>query len=229
MKRVIVFDVDNTLAAVGKGMLDEDILLLKELEDQGNTIAVCSGKPSYYLCGFMRQIGLKHPVLIGENGSTIQFGVDLPPKNYYIQSYSQEAGETIRFFKEKIREKIPKMFFQPNEICLTPFPADRKEYDLIGQCLEEYKDHVKDVTVYPQSDCYDIVPNGISKGSGLELLCRILGEEKEDLTAVGDGINDYPMFETAGEALGVNVADESKVDRNFKTIREVLLYLLDRK
>ena len=74
MKRVIVFDVDNTLAAVGKGMLDEDILLLKELEDQGNTIAVCSGKPSYYLCGFMRQIGLKHPVLIGENGSTIQFG-----------------------------------------------------------------------------------------------------------------------------------------------------------
>ena len=229
MKRLIAFDVDNTLAQVGKGMREEDIALLKELEKQGNTIAVCSGKPSYYLCGFMRQIGLQNPILIGENGSAIQFGVDLPPKKHYIQNHSEEAKETIRFFEEKIKEKIPEMFFQPNEICLTPFPAGQEEYDIIGRCLEEYKDHVKDVTVYPQSDCYDIVPNGISKGTGLELLCRILGEDRENLVAVGDGINDYPMFETAGLALGVNVADESKVDRNFKTIREVLLYLLDRK
>lgn len=226
--KILAFDVDNTLAKIGKGMREEDIELLKELEDRGNTIAVCSGKPSYYLCGFMRQVGLKHPVLIGENGTTIQFGVDLPPKEYYVQPYSEEAAETIRFFREKIKEKIPGMFFQPNEICLTPFPATQEEYDFIGKCLEDHKEHVKDVTIYPQSDCYDILPNGITKGTGLQLLCKILNEDRKNITAVGDGINDYPMFEFAGEALGVNVADESKVDRNFKTIGEALQYLLNR-
>ena len=58
-------------------------------------------------------------------------------------------------------------------------------------------------------------------------MAKILEVLPEEIIAVGDGINDYPMFEYAGTAFGVNVKDEDKVDKNFASIIEVLAYIHD--
>ena len=84
---------------------------------------------------------------------------------------------------------------------------------------------MKDVIVYEQADCFDITPNGITKKSGIENLAKMLGVLPEEMIAVGDGINDYPMFEYAGIAFGVNVKEEDKVDKNFTSIIEVLKHI----
>ena len=76
MKKIYAFDLDNTLCPIGKPLATETVKGLTMLERQGGRIAVCSGKPTYYLCGLMRQIGLRAPILVGENGGVIQFGVD---------------------------------------------------------------------------------------------------------------------------------------------------------
>ena len=227
MIKLIVFDLDNTLAPVGKGILPETINMLKEIEKTGIQIAICSGKPTFYTCGVMRQVGLGNPILIGENGAVIQFGVDLPPRRYEVQKYSKEAKDTIRFLREKIEEAMPHVWFQPNEIGLTPFLTKQEEFDIVNKILEDYKDQINDVIVYEQDDCFDITPNGITKKSGIENLAKILGILPEEMIAVGDGINDYPMFEFAGMAFGVNVRDEDKVDINFNSILDVLKHIQD--
>ncbi|MBQ3002547.1 MAG: HAD hydrolase family protein, partial [Clostridia bacterium] len=51
MHKVLVFDLDGTLAELGKGITQENIQKLFQLESMGYRIAVCSGKPTYYLCG----------------------------------------------------------------------------------------------------------------------------------------------------------------------------------
>ena len=56
-------------------------------------------------------------------------------------------------------------------------------------------------------------------------LANMLGVLPEEMVAVGDGINDYPMFEFAGTALGVNVKEPDKVNVNFNSIFEVLEYI----
>ena len=71
MHKLLVFDLDGTLAPVGKPMADDTLGLLRSLEKAGYRIAVCSGKPTYYLCGLLRQAGLDAPVLIGENGAVL--------------------------------------------------------------------------------------------------------------------------------------------------------------
>lgn len=225
MIKLIVFDLDNTLASVGKGILPETIERLCEIEKVGIKIAICSGKPTFYTCGLMRQVELEDPVLIGENGAVIQFGVDLPPRKYEIQSYSKEAKDTIRFLRGKIEELLPHVWFQPNEVGLTPFLTMQEEFDIINKILEDYKEQVNDVIVYEQSDCFDITPNGITKKSGIEKLAQMLNVLPEEMIAVGDGINDYPMFEFAGTALGINVKDTDKVDKNFASIGEALAYI----
>ena len=61
--KIYVFDLDDTLAQVGKQAENATVEKLKQLNGK---IAVCSGKPVYYLCGFMRQLGIYDAVLIGE-------------------------------------------------------------------------------------------------------------------------------------------------------------------
>jgi hydroxymethylpyrimidine pyrophosphatase-like HAD family hydrolase len=226
MLKLAVFDLDNTLAKLGKGILPEDVELLRRLEGRGVHIAVCSGKPTYYLCGFLRQVELEAPILIGENGAVIQFGVDLPPKTYEILPHSDAAKETIRFLRGRFDALLPHLWYQPNRVGLTPFPASEEEFDLLARCMEENRDHIRDVTVYRHVDTYDITPNGITKFEGLKRLGELLDIPPSDTAAVGDGVNDYPMFDYAGVRLGVNVAQPERVDKNFSCVKDALNYLM---
>ena len=228
MVKLIVFDLDGTLAALGKGIEPENLQFVRALEEAGARIAICSGKPTYYLCGFMRQVGLKAPVLVGENGAVIQMGVDLPPRDYFVAPYSEAAKRSIRLLREKIGEAVPGMWYQPNEVGLTPFPRNDAEFAAVQGVIDALKDEIADVIVYRHCDSFDITPEGITKKSGLARLGALLGIAPEETIAVGDGVNDYPMFEYAGHAVGVNVKDESKVDVNFAEIGEALKYLLIR-
>lgn len=226
MIRLIVFDLDNTLAELGKGVPAEELALLKELEKEGIRIAICSGKPVAYLCGMLRQMELMHPILVGENGAVIQMGVDLPPKEYYYLPHSEEAKETIAFLGKKIRRMLPHLWFQANEVGLTPFPENEKEFTMIEELIRENQEQVRDVTIYRHVDSFDITPNGITKYDGMKYLGELLDILPEEVIAVGDGVNDYPMFRYAGYAVGVHVAEPDKVNRNFPTAREALQFLL---
>lgn len=227
MYKLIVFDLDKTLCELGRGIAPENLALLRQLEDTGARIAICSGKPTYYLCGFMRQAELSRPVLVGENGAVIQFGVDLPPRDYFILPYSDAAKRSIRLMQGVLEEEIPSMWYQPNVTGLTPFPRDEAEFDRLTACIERMRPQLEDVLVYRHCDCYDITPCGVTKKSGLTRLGDLLGITPQETAAVGDGVNDYPMFEYAGLALGVKVQEEQRVDRNFMTIGDALRFLLE--
>ena len=226
MNKLVVFDLDNTLCAPGRGVTQENLRLLRKLEEKGARIAICSGKPTYYLCGFMRQVGLERPVLVGENGTVIQFGVDLPPQAYYVLPYSAAAGRSIRMLREALDKELPDMWYQPNVTGLTPFPKDKAQFDALTACVERMRPQMEDVLIYLHADCYDITPCGVTKKSGLAYLGSLLGIAPEETVCIGDGVNDYPMFEYAGLALGVNVKDSERVNRNFTDVGDAMRYLL---
>ena len=225
MIKLIVFDLDNTLAEHGKGILASDIEKLKKLEAKGINIAICSGKPVHYLSGFMRQVGLKKPYLLGENGAVLQAGVELPPKELYILPYSKQAKESLAFIKNEIDVKLPDIWYQPNMVGVSPFPKCDDEFEIITELLKENADKLQDIQIYRHPDCFDIIPSGIDKRAGVHFLAQKLDFMRDEIVAVGDSENDYPMFAYAGTAVGVKVKDESKVNKNFETIAEVLDYL----
>ncbi|MBO5461120.1 MAG: HAD family phosphatase [Ruminococcus sp.] len=226
MIKLIAFDLDGTLAEIGEAMPEEAVRLLQEIENRGIRIAVCSGKPTYYLCGFMRQVGLKKPILVGENGAVIQFGIDLPPRDFYILPYSDEAKKTISFFHGEILKRIPDVWYQPNLVELTPFLKREEDFAVVEACIEECAEHFRDVNVYRFVDCFDFVPKGITKRKGLEYLGELLLVRPEETVAVGDGSNDLPMFEYAGYSVGVGEKVKDHVDRCFENTTEMLKFLL---
>ena len=227
MVRMIIFDLDSTLAPIGQGMGEEELKLFRKLENMGMQIAICSGKTCDYLCGFMRQIGLKNPILIGENGAVIRFGIDLPPKQHYRVPFSEEAVKSLKKIRKILEERFPHIWFQPNKIGVTPFPTTEEEFEKIAALLEMYKNEMKDVAVFRHVDSFDIVPAQIDKAVGISYLLNIMNISTEEIIAVGDGVNDYGMFELAGFSIGVNVKEEERVDRNCKSTLEMLQFTLE--
>lgn len=54
----------------------------------------------------------------------------------------------------------------------------------------------------------DIAPEGISKASGLDWVCRQLGVEQADVLAIGDGRNDIEMLQWAGRGVAMGQAPD---------------------
>jgi HAD superfamily hydrolase (TIGR01484 family) len=227
MHKLLVFDLDGTLAPVGKGALPETIEKLKALENAGHRIALCSGKPTYYLCGILRQWELRKPIMIGENGAVFQLGVDLPPAEFMIFPYSDLARKQLRLLKDRIdSEWKDPIWYQPNEVAVTPFPYDDACFEYIQSILDLYPEDLTELAVYRHSDCFDILPKSINKAEGIAYFVSTFGLTPKDVVTVGDGVNDLPMFEYADLSIGIGHGVTGKATLSFETIGEALDYLL---
>ena len=224
---MIIFDLDSTLAPIGEGIGEVELKLFKELENTGVQVAICSGKTCDYLCGFMRQVGLKKPILIGENGAVIRFGIGLPPQQYYKVPFSEKAKESLKKIRGILEKEFPHIWFQPNKIGVTPFPTTKDEFERIADMLEEYKQEMTDVEVFRHVDSFDIVPAGIDKAVGISYLLKMMNISEKEILTVGDGVNDYSMFDLAGFSIGVNVKEEERVDVNCKSTLEMLQFITE--
>lgn len=226
MQKLIVFDLDGTLAKLAKPITNSTVTALKKLTKAGHIVAVCSGKPTYYLCGMLRQTGLSAPIYIGENGATFQFGVDLPPQKNYIYPYNPKSKEQIDFISKIICNRCgDDIWCQPNEVVFTPFPKKQSAFEVIRKIISEHKSELTELTIYEHGDCFDFIPKAVNKQNGVKYLAELLNINRENIIAVGDGVNDYSMFEIAEISCGINLPDPDKATHNFKNINSALAYV----
>ena len=71
----------------------------------------------------------------------------------------------------------------------------------------------------PLYDCnvIEVFKHGVTKWSGIELLCQKLGISPKHTVAIGDDINDLPMLQHAGQSFAMGNASE-QVRRSAKAI-----------
>ena len=225
MPKLLVLDLDDTVAPIGKPASEYTANALRDFEKRGYGIVLCSGKPTYYLVGFSRQLGLRAPILIGENGAQTVYGIGLPPVKVCAMPVTGEQTRLLDVLKKEIGLALGgDVWFQPNLTALTPFPAKKEGFAAIEEILDRYGEEIKkaDVNVYPQSDCFDILPASIDKGAALRALMARENAARGDVTAVGNGINDLPMLACAGRSIGIGNALSGKADVCFGTIEEAL-------
>ena len=225
----IIFDLDGTLAQRGKGTSEENISLLNQIKEKGAKIAISSGKPTFYLCGFARQMGLSDAILIGENGAVIQEGVDLPPLFFQKAKIPKKTEDGLITLRKMLEEAFPdRIWYQPNETELTPFPYYKEDFPKIHRLIKSFVTEDMALSVYEHPDCFDIQYKHLSKGEGIRRLAELTGIPTEDMVAVGDWTNDYPMFQEVGYSIGINLPDPEKASVNVKSLKEALLHILEK-
>ncbi len=227
MIKLIVFDMDKTLAEEGKSTPDQSVKRIKKIKDSGVDIALCSGKPTNYLSGFLRQFGIEDGIMGGENGCVVQFGTGFPPTYYNEVKPDKKTAAALKRIKQYISEKFPELWFQPNTVAVTCFTEDEKIGKDILSFIEHNEDEFSGVTVYPHWDSFDFIPKGVSKATALDTICKRLNISAENVITVGDGTNDYPMFEYSKYSVGICVPDRKKVTKYVESLPEALSYIED--
>ncbi len=223
MIKLAAFDIDGTLAEVGRPILDQDVLLLKEIEARGVRIVLSSGKSIYYQMGMFRQVGLKDPVFIGENGCCIAIGSSLPPETLRLPIPASYTDQRADILADVTSRYAGRFWLQPNEVVLTFFFKDEET----RRCLRQYfSAPPASVTVYEHVDSFDVVPKGIDKFVSLEAVCKHFGILPSECVAVGDGMNDLPMIKFCKYSIGIGPLAAGYTTYHFDTIREGLRQIL---
>jgi len=73
--------------------------------------------------------------------------------------------------------------------------------------------------VYSSRRSIEIVPQGVSKGTGLRFLSDMLSLSPDQVMAIGDNFNDVPMFQFAGVSVAMKNAPDAVKEQTDFTVR----------
>lgn len=232
MIKLVVFDIDGTLAELNKPIPNHVIENLKDLQRSGLRLCLSSGKPAAYISGLCRQLGLDDIIVIGENGSSIMMSAAFPPVED-IELFDSNMYKTKQALETRIPQSIlDDVWVQPNKINLTYFYKDQQTKSRIDLALEEIFQKFEkrsDLYVFKHSDSIEFVFRNLNKGNALKYLSKHLSISLEDMVTVGDSINDEAMFQVVEHSIGINLQEELDVKHKVRTIEEALKLIEDLK
>ena len=115
-----------------------------------------------------------------------------------------------------------------NKVEVSQFVIVSKNYEKISECRKKIKDLGLDVAHFSQSfedtltlkrRSVDGINKGISKGSGVLELLKILNIKKEESLCFGDYLNDLEMFKACGYKVAMeNSCAKLKEEADFVTL-----------
>lgn len=227
MYKLLAFDLDHTLSNPNDSIDAETIAFLHEAEASGLKIAIMSGRPAMYLGGLGRQIGLKNPIITGENGAYTYYHISFPPTLYFTNEIQAEDKLKFDQLRLLVMEKFGlNAWIQPNFTNFAVFPMNPETRDDLLAFIKNYYDDVINDPQYTfyihPDDSFEIVPPGINKGAALNVIMEHEGITRDQVIAVGNSANDLPMLQEAGTSIGINY---DKAAHNFTSIHEAISFI----
>ncbi|MFX1298962.1 MAG: HAD family hydrolase [Promethearchaeota archaeon] len=196
MIQLIAMDLDNTLAEYNRPIQPETIKLLQQLQKIGLKLVFTSGKPTSYLAGLVRQVGMENIILVGDNGGVITFNHEYPPKKSIIMEIDNTAKEELKIIRDSILKEFgDRIWVQPNEITFSLFGKDIDIIIVYNFCDRVFREkQFKHLKSFKTGGALDILPFNIDKGIALKFIQKELNIPIADTAVIGDGSNDFPMF-----------------------------------
>jgi len=209
--RLCVFDIDGVLNPAGEPVQKESIRALEKLEAHGLKISFASGKHPWYITGGLVFSGLlrEDTIVIGETGGHVFFPQQ--KKSILYTKYLQDVKNLKKIVHEK-QVFTHEFWEEPKETLFTVFPRDWDRIPQFENVLQKIiKEENLNLYIIAHVDALDTIQIGLSKRTGLEILCEHLNISLEEMIAFGDGMNDFEMLSCVGYPVAVaNAVEEIK-------------------
>jgi len=194
----LVVDIDGTLTDADRRL---DPRVFPVLRSWPAPVVVATGKALPFpvaLCGFM---GID-VLVIAENGGVVVSG---PTDTLHVAGDRAAASAVATAYRERGYElgwggiDLANRWRETEIIVSRDAPLD--------PLAELAADH--GLTVVDTGFAYHVKSTDFDKGTGLEFIGRELDRAPGSFAAVGDSVNDVPVFDLVGDAVAVANADDA--------------------
>lgn len=251
-------DLDDTLLSDDKTVSEENIKAINYFMSEGGFFAFSTGRVPDGIRGTLKYIKPNVPVVTFNGGSIYDFEKEEYLWSSYLGEGAKEVVEFVereyppagieictakgvnfsrinpRVEEHRLLENVP-----PNNNHYTEVKEPWQKVIFIME--PEYMQGIKELIaktnffekfLFLQSApyYYELLPLGMTKGTGVLKLAEILGIKRDKLIAVGDNDNDAEMVKVAGIGVAVanavesvkNNADWMVADNNHHAIAKVI-------
>lgn len=180
---------------------------------------------------FHREIVYSHPL---EFGLTTPIFAEAKRRDVHIQTFDDwstyvepwcENSKEIQWYCAKnqvpytVLPQVADLNQKPNKMLCTSLD-DKGKLERFKRWVDEHYSEVID-TYFSCEELLEIVPLGISKGSAVLRLCRMLDLPVENAIACGDAENDITMIRAAGLGVAMrNAIPEAQAAADYITERD---------
>lgn len=230
---LVVLDLDGTVLLEDESLSPGVFDAVRHAREAGNEVMVATGRSWAGTRGILRVLELAPHYVVCSNGAVVLRRVDADDLDYervHVETfdatevlaslherlptahYMVELADGRRLYTEPMHdwnlaqaERVPFAELGAQPVCrvVVVSPDDsEEEFDRIVASMG--LQHVSYAIGW--SAWLDIAPQGVDKGTALELVRGWLGVDPEDVLVMGDGRNDVGMFRWALEHGGRAVA-----------------------
>lgn len=233
--KMMALDVDGTLVDGHNTMSDSVREAVRGARRSGIPIVISTGRSMPGVLDTVEKLGFDDGLAVASNGAVI-FSYN-PPEVLHTVTF--DASQAVQLVLEHVPDAMVAVEelgvgYRVNK----PFPGGEINgqmklesiYELIAQPVtrviirapeqspEAFSDLVHRLglegTNYfiGYTSWLDLAPEGVSKASGLDLICLRLGISAADVLAIGDGLNDLEMIQWAGRGVAMGHAPDKLKD-----------------
>ena len=233
--KLIAVDMDGTLLNSQKEISKETIKIIQKLPDEGIIFTLCTGRPIQGVADYAGQLGLTGPV-ITYNGAVIVKAdsrevlfqqnllredarkiLEMGQRHQTTQCiwaggrlYSNELNHRIHEYKKLsgVEPLLAEDFEALLDLGVTKVIWDdepEKVQRMLGNLQENDFSEVTYCTSTPEF--LELFSSRVSKAIAMEKLGALYHIKREEMVAMGDGLNDLSMIEYAGLGIAMGNAE----------------------
>jgi Cof subfamily protein (haloacid dehalogenase superfamily) len=227
--KLAALDVDGTLVDETNTLSPAVHDAVVALAEAGVAIVVATGRAMPGTMEVIERLGLQDGTAVTSNGAVV---IGYHPVEV-LHSVTFDASEAVRRVLERVPEALVAVEevgvgyrvnapFPEGEVrgnitvedvdSLVSEPVTRVVIRAPEHDAQEFAEVVEGLGL-TETNYYigytawlDLAPEGVSKASGLEMVCARLDVAPTDVLAVGDGFNDVEMLEWAGRGVAMGQA-----------------------
>ena len=236
--KILFFDIDGTILDHDKNIPDGVEEAIQKARDNGHEIVISTGRSPFAAQSVLDR--LKVDSFVCYNGQVVQFKGEILHKGIIeskdlkrLTEFANERKQPVVYMgSHEMVSSIPdhQDVFESISTLKIDFPRYEEDFFLTNDIhqalifcsLEDQKDYeqafpnLKFVRWHRVST--DVLPKGVSKANGMDLLLKHIGRGPEDAIAFGDGLNDIEMLQFAGTSVAMgNCVEELKEHATFVT------------
>ena len=237
MYRLLALDLDGTLLRRDHSVDPRDIAAIRELTDAGVTVTIVTGRlhsgavaaaEACSIRGTIACVEGSHLVelatnttvfhhAIGDEVASVLHDVTADLATFVFDAQGIHHGRAGAPFASYVSTWSPNLRVVEERVTWSSALAavaigEPEAVEAAHAILRGHAEHLFSVSfpvwTYPGKHAVLVRAAGPTKGTALAELCRVAGCSTDEAVAIGDWVNDIPMFEVAGRSFAMGTSPD---------------------